>query len=343
MALRNPTPPDRVGPIVPLGPAGAGSARAWTLRAGTCVLIPCLNEATTIGRLVADFRRDLPQATIVVLDNGSTDGSADQAAAAGATVLTVPRRGKGYVLRAALDRVRADCYVIVDGDGTYASADVVQLIDPVARGEADMVVGARSLLARPNAMRPLHRWGNRIIVNFLNLCFHTDLKDILSGYRVLSGEAVRRLPLLAPGFEVETELTLECLERGFRILEVPISYRARPDGSRSKLNSFRDGYRIVMTIMALLRDYRPMTFFTALAGVILLAGLLGGLVVVLEFLRTGLVQRFPLAILSSALVLLAAVFLVTGFVVSAINRRFAEMEVLTNRWRSDSIDIDVSK
>ena len=341
MALRNPTPDPFPPP--PAGAGQSGGARAWTLRTGTCVLIPCLNEATTIGRLVADFRRDLPQATIVVLDNGSTDGSADQAAAAGATVLVVPRRGKGHVLRAALDRVRADCYVIVDGDGTYASDDVLKLIDPVARGEADMVVGARSLLARPDAMRPLHRWGNRIIVNFLNVCFHADLKDILSGYRVLSGETVRRLPLLAPGFEVETELTLECLERDFRILEVPISYRARPDGSRSKLNSFRDGYRIVMTIMALLRDYRPMTFFTALAGVILLAGMLGGLVVVLDFLRTGMVPRLPLAILSSALVLLAAVFLVTGFVVSAINRRFAEMEVLTNRWRSDSIDVDLSR
>ena len=341
MALRNPTPDPFPPP--PAGAGQSGGARAWTLRTGTCVLIPCLNEATTIGRLVADFRRDLPQATIVVLDNGSTDGSAEQAAAAGATVLVVPRRGKGHVLRAALDRVRADCYVIVDGDGTYASGDVLKLIDPVARGEADMVVGARSLLARPDAMRPLHRWGNRIIVNFLNLCFHADLKDILSGYRVLSGETVRRLPLLAPGFEVETELTLECLERDFRILEVPISYRARPDGSRSKLNSFRDGYRIVMTIMALLRDYRPMTFFTALAGGILLAGMLGGLVVVLDFLRTGMVPRLPLAILSSALVLLAAVFLVTGFVVSAINRRFAEMEVLTNRWRSDSIDVDLSR
>jgi glycosyltransferase involved in cell wall biosynthesis len=292
---------------------------------------------------VGDFRRELPQATIVVLDNGSTDGSAQRAAAAGATVLTVHRRGKGYVLRAALDRVRADCYVIVDGDGTYASDDVARLIEPVARGEADMVVGARDLMARPDAMRPLHRWGNRLIASFLNLCFRANLKDILSGYRVLSGAMVRNLPLLAPGFEVETELTLECLERGFRILEVPISYQARPEGSRSKLNSFKDGYRILMTIMALLRDYRPMTFFTVLSGIILAAGLLGGTVVVLDYFRTGLVPRLPLAILSSVLILLAAVFLVAGFIVSAINRRFAEMEVLAGRWRTESIDLDLSK
>jgi len=343
MALRHPSPPDRFGPIVPLGPAGAGSARAWTLRAGTCVLIPCLNEATTIGRLVADFRQELPQATVVVLDNGSTDGSAEAAAQAGAMVLTVPRRGKGYALRAALDRVRADCYVVVDGDGTYASGDVLRLIEPVARGEAEMVVGVRPLASRSDAMRPLHRVGNRIIVSFLNFWFRANLKDILSGYRVLSGAMVRNLPLLAPGFEVETELTLECLERGFRILEVPISYQARPLGSRSKLNSFKDGYRIVMTIMALLRDYRPMTFFSVLSGVILAAGLLGGSVVILDYLRTGLVPRLPLAILSSVLILLAAVFLVTGFIVSAINRRFAEMEALSGRWRAGSIDVDVAK
>src|SRR5437868_1655428 len=342
MALRQPSPPERFGPVVPLGPAGAGSARAWTLRAGTCVLIPCLNEAATVGQLVADFRQELPQATVVVLDNGSTDGSAEAAAAAGATVLTVPRRGKGYALRAALDRVRADCYVIVDGDGTYVSSDVLRLIEPMARGEAEMVVGARPLAARSEAMRPLHRVGNRIIVNFLNFWFRASLKDILSGYRVLSGEMVRNLPLLAPGFEVETELTLECLERGFRILEVPIQYRRRPHGSVSKLSSFKDGYRILMTIMTLLRDYRPMTFFTILAAAITLLGLSGGAVVLTDYLRTGLVPRLPLAILSATLILLASVFFATGFVVSAINRRFAEAAALSGRWREDRLAQDLT-
>jgi glycosyltransferase involved in cell wall biosynthesis len=328
---------------VPLERSAPGSARPWRARVGTCVLIPCLNEVATIGALVGDFRRALPEAAVVVLDNGSTDGSAREATAAGATVLAVARRGKGNVLRAALDRVRADCYVIVDGDGTYSSADVDQLMQPVLRGDADMVVGARSRLTRRDAMRPLHRVGNKLIVGFLNLCFRSDLRDILSGYRVLSGSAVRNLPLLAPGFEVETELTLECLERDLRILEVPISYQARPAGSRSKLNSFRDGYRIVMTIMALLRDYRPMTFFSGVAGLILCAGVAGGSVVISDYLRTGLVPRLPLAILSSVLILLAAVFLATGFIVSAINRRFAEMSVLSERWRADSIEIDIAQ
>jgi hypothetical protein len=205
-----------------------------------------------------------------------------------------------------------------------------------------MAVGARDHFAEPDAIRPLHRWGNRLIVGFLNLCFGTHLRDILSGYRVLSGDIVRELPLLAPGFEVETELTLETLERGFRVLEVPVHYRRRPEGSRSKLSSFKDGYRIVMTIMTLLRDYRPMTFFTGLAAAITVLGLAGGAVVVSDYLRTGLVPRLPLAILSAMLILLAAVFFVTGFVVSAINRRFAEATALSGRWQEDRLTKDLT-
>lgn len=309
---------------------------------GICVVIPCLNEAATIGIVVTDFRRALPRATVIVFDNSSTDGSAEKAVAAGATVVRVPRKGKGHVLRDAFDRVKADLYVVVDADDTYPADQVSDLMAPVLNGEFDMVVGARSHFAQPDAIRPLHRLGNRLIVSFLNLCFGTRLHDILSGYRVLSGEMVRELPLLTPGFEVETELTLETLERGFRVLEIPIQYRRRPDGSQSKLSSFKDGYRILMTIMTLLRDYRPMTFFSALSGVILAAGLLGGSVVIVDYIRTGLVPRLPLAILSSVLILLAAVFLVTGFIVSAINRRFAEAAALSVRWRDDRLSRDLS-
>jgi len=309
---------------------------------GICVVIPCLNEAATIGTVVADFRRALPQATVMVFDNSSADGSASKAEAAGAVVVRVPRRGKGYVLRYAFDRVKADVYVVVDADDTYPADQVGDLIAPVLRGDCDMAVGAREHFAQPDAIRPLHRWGNRLIVGFLNVCFGTRLRDILSGYRVLSGDIVRELPLLAPGFEVETELTLETLERGFRVLEVPVHYRSRPEGSRSKLSSFKDGYRIVMTIMTLLRDYRPMTFFTALAGAITILGLGGGAVVVIDYLRTGLVPRLPLAILSAMLILLAAVFFVTGFVVSAINRRFAEAAALSGRWHEDRLTQDLT-
>jgi glycosyltransferase involved in cell wall biosynthesis len=306
-----------------------------------CVVIPCLNEAATVGTVVADFQRALPQATVIVFDNSSTDGSAEAAEAAGATVISVPRQGKGYVLRYAFDRVKADIYVVVDADDTYPADQVGDLIRLVLRGECDMAVGARDHFAEPNAMRPLHRWGNRLIVSFLNVSFGTRLRDILSGYRVLSGEIVRQLPLLAPGFEVETELTLETLERGFRVLELPIQYRRRPAGSRSKLSSFRDGYRILLTIMTLLRDYRPMTFFTALGTVITVVGLAGGAVVVSDYLRTGLVPRLPLAILSATSILLASVFFATGFVVSAINRRFAEASALSGRWREDRLTHDL--
>jgi glycosyltransferase involved in cell wall biosynthesis len=310
---------------------------------GICVVIPCLNEAATIGTVVRDFRRALPGGTVMVFDNSSTDDSAEKAEAAGAIVVRVPRQGKGYVLRHAFDRVKADVYVVVDADDTYPADRVRDLIDPILRGDSDMVVGARSQFAEPDAIRPLHRLGNRLIVGFLNLCFGTRLRDILSGYRVLSGEMVRELPLLTPGFEVETELTLETLERGFRVLEVPIRYRRRRQGSQSKLSSFKDGYRILMTIMTLLRDYRPMTFFTTLAGAITAVALAIGSVVLMDYLRTGLVPRLPLAVLSAALILLASVFFAAGFVVSAINRRFAEATALSGRWRDDRLTHDLSR
>ena len=310
---------------------------------GICVVIPCLNEAATIGTVVADFRRALPGAEVIVFDNSSTDGSAAKAQAAGATVVRVPRQGKGHVLRSAFDRVKADLYVVVDADDTYSADQIEDLIQPILRGEADMVVGAREHFSQPDAIRPLHRIGNRLIVGFLNVCFGARLRDILSGYRALSGDMVRELPLLTPGFEVETELTLETLERGFRIVEVPVQYRRRPQGSVSKLSSFKDGYRILMTIMTLLRDYRPMTFFSSLAAVIAFLGVCGGAVVLDDYIRTGLVPRLPLAILSAALMLLASVFFVTGFVVSAINRRFAEAAALSARWRVDRLSRDLSR
>ena len=310
---------------------------------GICVVIPCLNEATTIAAVVSDFLRALPRATVIVFDNGSIDNSAQAAEAAGAMVISVPRQGKGTVLRYAFDRVKADLYVVVDADNTYPAGQVHDLIAPILSGGADMVVGAREHFAEPDAIRPLHRVGNRLITAFLNLAFGVRLRDMLSGYRVLSGEIVRELPLLMPGFEVETELTLEALERGFRVLEVPIIYRRRPEGSQSKLSSFRDGYRILMTIMTLLRDYRPMTFFTVLAGGLTLAALGIGAVVISDYLRTGLVARLPLAVLSAAMILLASVFFAMGFVVSTINRRFAEMGALSRRWREDRLLRDVSQ
>lgn len=177
----------------------------------------------------------------------------------------------------------------------------------------------------------------------LNFCFQTRLRDVLSGYRVLSGEMVAEIPLIAHGFEVETELVLEAIERGFRIVEVPVSYRSRPHGSTSKLSAFSDGYRIVLTMFALLRDYRPMTFFSGMAAVFAVLGLLGGTAVITGYLKTGLVTRMPLAVLSAGLVLLAATIFLTGFIVSAINRRFAEMTALQARWDRDHLDIDLSR
>jgi glycosyltransferase involved in cell wall biosynthesis len=355
MAIPNSPSPFADSIPAPLGEGGLGASKGRSqivplerrtsqpeTGKGVCVVIPCLNEAPTIGAVVADFRHALPQGTVIVFDNGSGDGSSEKAEAAGAVVIHVPRQGKGHVLRYAFDHVKADLYVVVDADGTYPAEQVGDLLALVRAGACDMAVGARDQFAQHDAMRPLHRVGNRLIVGFLNLAFGAGLRDILSGYRVMSGNLVRALPLLAPGFEVETELTLETLERGFRVLEVPIEYRRRPQGSVSKLSSFRDGYRILMTMMTLLRDYRPMTFFTAMSGLITFLGLCGGTVVLSDYVRTGLVPRLPLAVLSAALILLASVFFATGFVVSAINRRFAEAAALSGRWMDDRLTHDLS-
>ncbi len=343
MASASPHRKPVLRPVPGWGKSGPGRLPGDARELGICVVIPCLNEASSIGKVVADFQSALPQATVMVFDNRSGDGSAEVAEAAGATVVRVSKRGKGNVMRDAFDRVKADVYVIVDADDTYAADEAPRLIEPVLTGEADMTVGTRVWLAEPNALTPLHRFGNRLIVWFLNFCFHTRLRDVLSGYRVLSGEMVRELPMLAYGFEVETELTLEALERGFRIREIPITYRARGTGSRSKLSAFRDGTRIVGTIFTLLRDYRPMTFFTAFAGILMAIGLAGGGVVVSGYLRTGLVERLPLAVLAAVLMVLAALFFLTGFIVSAINRRFAEMAALTARWQDDRLRHDLSQ
>lgn len=240
------------------------------------VAIPCWNEAPTIGSVVADFRAALPAGRVHVFDNNSTDGSADIARRAGATLHRVRRQGKGNVLRAILDEVHADAVVIVDGDGTYPSEAVHALLAPVINGDADMVVGARVADASREALRPLNRFGNRAIVAMVNLMFGTRYTDILSGYRVLGRRFLESVPVLTTGFEIETELTVRALEEGMLVQEVPIDYRPRPDGSESKLRPFHDGYRIVLTAVVMLRDHYPLRVFGGLGVLLLLSGFVLG-------------------------------------------------------------------
>jgi glycosyltransferase involved in cell wall biosynthesis len=276
------------------------------------VLIPCLNEELTIDQVVKDFREQLPEAEIHVFDNASTDATRTVAEEAGATVHTEPRRGKGNVVQTMFREVRADIYVMVDGDNTYPPEQVHGLIEEVASGRADMAVGSR-LMAADSSFRTLNRLGNRFFLGLINSLFGARLTDVLSGYRAMSRRFVTGVPVLVSGFEVEVEMTIKALERGFRLSEKPARLRDRPRGSHSKLRKFRDGWRILATILALLRDYRPLPTF---AGPGLLAVALG--------LILGVGSGLP------ALVALGGVFaILAGVVLHTANRRLREVESLT--------------
>ena len=230
------------------------------------IAVPCFNEAPTVGKVVEDFRRELPDAEIVVFDNASTDATGDEAVAAGARVVLEKRPGKGYVMQSIFETVDADVLVVVDGDDTYFAEDVHALLEPVVKDRADMVVGNRLKDASGRALNDLRRFGNHLIIGIMNFVFRTSFKDILSGYRVMNRNFLRSVPLITGGFE--TELTLQALGKGMVIEEIPIRYRERPSGSYSKLSPFGDGYRILITIAMLLRNHRPLYFFSVLAAVL---------------------------------------------------------------------------
>jgi glycosyltransferase involved in cell wall biosynthesis len=290
------------------------------------VIIPCLDEAPTIAKVIEDVRSALPGAEIYVVDNGSTDGTAEVAAAHGAEVLLETRRGKGFAVRTAFRRIDADAYVLIDGDDTYPAESVGTLLAPVLAGRADMVVGSRTMAGTTSAFWPLNRLGNWLFPTLLRFLLRVHLSDILSGFRAMSREFVMGVPITARDFEIEAELTVKAVERSYRILEVPISLRPRPPGSSSKLRLFRDGRRILWTIVLLFRDYRPMAFFGGLGLVLMVAGLIPGIVVITEFIETGLVPRFPSAILAVALELAGILSIAVGLVLSAVSRRFQELE-----------------
>jgi len=229
------------------------------------VAIPCFNEAPTIAKVVEDFRRVSPGAEIIVFDNASTDGSAEAARGAGARVVREKRRGKGYVVQTIFETVDADVCVMVDGDDTYFAEDLDRLLAPLAEDRADMVVGERLEGASSEALNDLHRFGNRAILWIVNLVFRTRYRDVLSGYRAMNRSFLRSVPLITGGFEIETEMTLQALEKGMVVEEVEVRYRPRPSGSYSKLSPFADGYRILITMAVLLRNHRPLYFFSLIA------------------------------------------------------------------------------
>ena len=284
------------------------------------VIVPCYNEERTIGKVVGDFRRELPEATIYVGDNNSIDGTALAAEQAGATVIPVYRQGKGAVARALFREVEADLYVMVDGDDTYPAAAVHKLIEPVRAGRADMAVGDRRSAGgyRKHAQRPFHRFGNALVTGSINLLFRCRLNDIMSGYRVCSRTFIRNLTIPSDGFELETGMTLHALEKRFTVAEIPIEYRERPADSVSKLRTFGDGFRVLREILWIYKDAKPLAFFTGMSALVLAIALAIGVPVVIEFMHTGLVLKFPRAILACGLAVISSLLLICGFILDTI-------------------------
>ena len=281
------------------------------------ILVPCFNEAAAIGNVVRNFRAALPTATIYVFDNRSTDDTAAIAAASGAEVRTEARRGKGNVVRRMFQDIDADVYVMVDGDDTYDAAIAPQLIDRLVTGHLDMVVGKR-VEAHQAAYRTGHRIGNRVLTGLVAGLFDSPVEDMLSGYRVFSRRFVKSFPSSSREFEIETELTVHALQMHMAVAEVDTNYKERPPGSTSKLRTFRDGWRILVTIMNLVRNERPLYFFSLIGAMCLCTATALGIPVLTEYLDTGLVRRFPTAILCFSLGGIAVLCVATGLILDLV-------------------------
>lgn len=296
---------------------GSSSAATSVQTARVAVVIPCYNEAPTIGGVVVDFRRALPSAAIYVYDNNSTDDTKSAAAAAGAIVRSEPLQGKGNVVRRMFADIEADAYVLVDGDGTYDAASATSMVERLLGDSLDMVNGAR-VATTGNAYRPGHALGNKLLTGTVAFIFGDRIRDMLSGYRVLSRRFVKSFPALATGFETETELTVHALELRLPIAEVDTPYRERTAGSQSKLRTFRDGFRILKTILLLVKEERPLRFFGGIGATLAIAAVALAWPLLTEYLETGLVPRFPTAILATGLMILAFMSTVVGLVLDTV-------------------------
>jgi glycosyltransferase involved in cell wall biosynthesis len=291
------------------------------------VLIPCFNEETAIATVVADFRKILPSAEIFVYDNNSSDGTSTVARGAGAQVRREHHQGKGHVVRRMFADIDADIYLLVDGDATYDAASAPRMIEKLLSDHLDMVVGLRVDQAEA-AYRPGHRTGNRLLTGFLSNVFGADFKDILSGYRVFSRRFVKSFPVLSDGFEIETELSVHALELALPVAEVETPYYARPPGSFSKLNTWRDGFRILGTILKLYRTEKPLRFFSAIGAFLMLVSIALATPVVVTYLEFGVVPRLPTAVLAMGLMITAVLSVSSGLVLDTVTRGRREMKLL---------------
>lgn len=284
------------------------------------VLIPCYNEEATISTVIADFRRELPEAEIYVYDNNSTDTTYELAVACGAIVKKEPRQGKGNVIRQMFFDIDADYYLMVDGDDTYPAEAVHGLLDKLRSGEADMVIGDRLSNGTyfDENKRPFHDFGNNLVKNTITRLYKTKIRDVMTGYRGFNRIFVKSFPIMSSGFQIETELTIHALDKKFKLVELPIDYRDRPEGSESKLNTFSDGFKVIMMIIKMWKDYKPLMFFGIWTFFFFVFGLFAGVPVIREYMLTHFITRVPSAILSTGLMILALLSLVTGLILDTV-------------------------
>ena len=284
------------------------------------LLIPCYNEAKTITKVIEDFRKEIPELDIYVYDNNSTDNTYEIAKECGAIVKKELRQGKGNVVRSMFEEIDADIYIMVDGDDTYPAPFVKKMISYVIDGDADMVVGDRLTNGSyyQENKRKFHDLGNNLVRNMVNLIFQDKLKDIMTGYRVFNRRLVKTIPILSSGFQVETEMTIFALDKKYKIVEVPIDFQERPEGSFSKLNTFTDGRKVLWEIFSLFRHYKPLPFFSLIASVVFVISLVVGIPVIMEYVREAYVYKVPSAILAAILAALAVILLNTGIILDTI-------------------------
>ena len=291
------------------------------------VLVPCFNEEAAVATVVADFQKALPAADIYVYDNNSKDRTIEVARGAGAEVRRERRQGKGHVVRRMFADIDADIYVLVDGDATYDAASAPRMIDTLINDHLDMVVGFR-VDQSTAAYRRGHRTGNRMLSRFLSMVFGQAFKDILSGYRVFSRRFVKSFPVLSDGFEIETELSVHALELALPVAEIETPYFARPEGSVSKLNTWRDGFRILGTILKLYRSEKPLRFFTGIGVFLMWLSVVLAIPVIITYFEEGIVPRLPTAVLSTGLMIVAVLSVSSGLVLDTVTRGRREMKLL---------------
>lgn len=292
------------------------------------IIIPCFNEEVSIAKVVNDFKINLPQAKIFVFDNNSTDNTAVEAKKAGAKVFLVPYKGKGNVIRQAFSDVEADYYIMVDGDNTYEAAKAPEMLKLMIENNLDMVVGKRVDNNNPLAYRTGHRFGNKMLTFFVNFIFGRNFTDMLSGYRVFSRRFVKSFPVMSKGFEIETELNIHSLEMRMNVAEVETIYQDRMEESFSKLSTYRDGFKILFMIISLFRYKKPLLFFSLISVLLTLIAFLIAIPILLNYISTGLVPRFPSAFLSLGLVIIAIILFCCGLILDAVARAKLEIKKL---------------